>query len=156
MNKVRKYCGRKKKGFMSRISKKKKKIAKNVEVVNKKSVFNRYKNVDKIEEQLEKKRLLEQKFQQSQVEYSESEEEENPYGQLLSCFNEKTFRRSTADSEDSMSETGSANGINKESDLNTDEEIQEENEDMNMNDSDKCSDEDSFGDNIEYDEKVCM
>ncbi|KAJ0173596.1 hypothetical protein K1T71_010745 [Dendrolimus kikuchii] len=155
MSKGKKYCGKKKKGFMNRISKKKKNnFAKNIESVNKKSIFNRYKNVEKVKEELEKKRLLERKFQQSQVEYSESEEEEeNAYGQLVSCFSGKSVRYSAADSEDSASEIGSDKAMDEEADSNADEQVQEDSEDINI--SDKYSYNDSAqGNDMELDEKL--
>lgn len=91
-----------KKGNKSGIknTKKKRKASKDQEVVNKKAIFNRYKNAQKVEEVLEKKKMMDRKFQQMQVEYSESEEDEDAYGQLVSCFGGKSKQRPVLDSDD--------------------------------------------------------
>ncbi|XP_004924541.1 U3 small nucleolar RNA-associated protein 25 homolog [Bombyx mori] len=87
--KGKKYFG-KKKTIKDHISKKKRKSSNDTYVTNKKAKFNRYKNVQKVEEELEKKKQMERKFQREQEAYSESEEEQDVYGQLVSCFSKPT------------------------------------------------------------------
>ncbi|XP_049877769.1 U3 small nucleolar RNA-associated protein 25 homolog [Pectinophora gossypiella] len=104
MSKGKKYLGKRKKGGIKPTTKKKRKLLKEKEeLVNKKAIFNRYKNKQKIEEELAKKKLLERKLQQ-QVTYSESEEEEDAYGQLISCFKDNAKKKTVVDSDDSMTE----------------------------------------------------
>lgn len=107
MGNGRKFFGKKKKSGLKPTTKKKRKLLKEKEAtINKKSIFNRYKNKQKVEEELLKKKHLEKKFQQHQVAYSESEEEEDAYGQLVSCLG--SFKKGTvADSDESISEDGS-------------------------------------------------
>lgn len=84
MKKGKKFFG-KKKGSFKPTTKKKRKAAEE-KIVNKKAIFNRYKNAQKVEEETEKKRKMEIQLQQ-QMTYSESEEEEeDAYSQLVSCF----------------------------------------------------------------------
>lgn len=86
MNKGKKFFGKRKKGgFKSNVNKRKVGLTSR-EGINKKAIFNRYKNKQKVEEEKAKKMLMERKLQQEQSKYSESEEEEDVYGQLLSCF----------------------------------------------------------------------
>lgn len=102
MSKGKKYLGKKKRNTHKSTQVKKKKKSKEVEVINKKSIFNRYKNAQKVEEQLKNKLHMEQKLR---VEYSESEEEEeNAFKQLVSCFDRST-RKSKVNSDDSDSES---------------------------------------------------
>ncbi|XP_072929829.1 U3 small nucleolar RNA-associated protein 25 homolog [Epargyreus clarus] len=101
MSKGKKFFKQKgKKGF----KKPNKKVKKDDKIVNKKAIFNRYKDKQKVEEELAKKRLLEKKLQaQQQTNYSESEGEEDVYDQLVSCF--KVKKVTSADSDDSSSES---------------------------------------------------
>ncbi|KAJ2953347.1 hypothetical protein O0L34_g937 [Tuta absoluta] len=111
MSKGKKVFGKRKKGGLKPTTKKKRKLLKEKEEqVNKKAIFNRYKNKQKIEEELAKKRILEQKLQQ-RAKYSESEEEEDVYGQLVSCFNNKNQSKLVAESEDSKSENESVSSV---------------------------------------------
>ncbi|KAI8424989.1 hypothetical protein MSG28_006885 [Choristoneura fumiferana] len=71
------------------------------EVVNKKALFNRYKNKQKVEEENLKKEQLERKLIKQQVTYSESEEEEDPYNLLVSCFNQPKKQKTVAESDES-------------------------------------------------------
>ncbi|KAJ8714064.1 hypothetical protein PYW08_007684 [Mythimna loreyi] len=100
MKKSKKFFG-KKKGSFKPTTKKKKKAAEE-RIVNKKAIFNRYKNAQKIEEEMQKKRKMEEKLQQ-RVTYSESEEEEDAYDQLLSCFSNKKSRAVAESDEESSS-----------------------------------------------------
>lgn len=84
----------------------KKKKEKKIEVVNKKALFNRYKNKQKVEEENLKKEQLERKLKQQQAAYSESEEEEDPYGMLVSCFSQPKKQKVVIDSDESDSEQG--------------------------------------------------
>ncbi|XP_026743020.1 digestive organ expansion factor homolog [Trichoplusia ni] len=102
MNKSKKFFS-KKKGGVKPNNKKKQKVTED-RVVNKKALFNRYKNAQKIEEELEKKRKMEEKLQKQQMTYSESEEEEDAYNQLVSCFSNKK-KQPTAGSEESSSDS---------------------------------------------------
>lgn len=96
MKKSKKFFGKKK-------GTKNKKKATEERIVNKKSIFNRYKNAQKIEEELEKNKKMEEKLKQQNMTYSESEEEEDAYNQLLSCFS-KNKKRSADSDESSGSE----------------------------------------------------
>ncbi|RVE50077.1 hypothetical protein evm_005283 [Chilo suppressalis] len=77
---------KKRNGFKGSTLKSKKKHN-DKDVINKKAIFNRYKNKQKVEEEISKKVFMERKFQHEKVDYSESEEDENAFEQLLSCFN---------------------------------------------------------------------
>lgn len=101
MAKGKKFFAKKKKGFKS-YNKKSKKSLKEPEIVNKKALFNRYKNKQKVEEELSKKKLFEKRFQQSH--YSESEEEEDTLTQLVSTFIKPTKNRYVEDSDQSSEE----------------------------------------------------
>lgn len=116
MKKSKKFFNKAKKGGLKPTTKKKRKAAKDKEVVNKKAIFNRYKNAQKIEEVLEKKKLMDRKFQQMQVEYSESEEEEDAYDQLVSCFGSKSKQRPVSESDESA-----ANGESDAEDVHINE-----------------------------------
>ncbi|OWR44886.1 digestive organ expansion factor protein [Danaus plexippus plexippus] len=101
MGKGKKFLGKRRKGSFKAVNKNKKKN-KEHEVINKKAIFNRYKDKQKVEEEFAKKKQMEARFKQQQTTYSESEsEEEDVYGQLISCFNGK--KKSTIESEDDVS-----------------------------------------------------
>lgn len=85
MKNNKKSFGKRRKPFKGQLNKKKKKSIQETEI-NKKALFNRYKNVQKVEEELERKRKMEQKFQRQENTYSDSDEEEGAFGQLVSCF----------------------------------------------------------------------
>lgn len=127
MNKGKKFFKQKgKKGFRKSNKKLKKKDDK---IVNKKAIFNRYKDKQKVQEELAKKRQLEQKLQsQQETNYSESEGEEDVYGQLVSCF--KNVKKVSADSDDSSSESE---------------------DDVSMTNADEEADEQDSSDNTEED-----
>lgn len=101
MKKSKKFFNKGKKGGFNPTTKHKRKAAKDQDIVNKKAIFNRYKNAQKREEVVERQKLMERKLQQMQVEYSESEEEEDAYGQLVSCFGGTSKERPVADSDES-------------------------------------------------------
>lgn len=105
MNRGKKKLGRRKNiAFKSSI---KKKSGKDRENVNKKAIFNRYKNKQKVEEELAKKMLIERKFHQEQVNYSESEEED-VYSQLVSSF-KRPVNKNVESEDDSISEESTQN-----------------------------------------------
>ncbi|KAH9639244.1 hypothetical protein HF086_014108 [Spodoptera exigua] len=144
MKKGKKFFGKKKNTFKSATKKKK---AAEDRIVNKKALFNRYKNAQKVEEELEKKRKLEEKLQQ-QIQYSESEEEEDAYDQLLSCFSSKK-RTPVAESEEDSSSA---------SDMDDDDEAMETTEgkhddgnNIDEEDEGSASDDDSGEDEIQID-----
>ncbi|XP_021186365.3 U3 small nucleolar RNA-associated protein 25 homolog [Helicoverpa armigera] len=99
MKKGKKFIRRKKDSFKPTTKKKRK--AAEEKIVNKKAIFNRYKNAQKIAEELEKKKKMEEKLQQRQT-YSESEEEEDAYDQLVSCFSNRN-KRTVVESDDESS-----------------------------------------------------
>ncbi|GBP24329.1 Digestive organ expansion factor homolog [Eumeta japonica] len=79
------------KGNKKSMSMNKKKKQKNkIEIINKKALFNRYKNKQRVEEELVKKKQLEEKLKQDQVTYTDSDEEENPFQQLVSTFSKRS------------------------------------------------------------------
>lgn len=119
MGKGKKFFG--KKGGLKPTTKKKRKLLKEKEAtINKKALFNRYKNKQKLEEVLIKKKQMDKRFQQ-QVMYSESEEEEDAYGQLVSCFS-KAKKGKVAESDESMSDDDSVLSEPLESDSEVDNE----------------------------------
>ncbi|CAH0756445.1 unnamed protein product [Diatraea saccharalis] len=97
----RKLIGRKKKSGFKPITRKSKNKQNDKGQVNKKAIFNRYKNKQKIEEEIAKKMHMEKKMQEKQIKNSESEEEENAYGQLLSCFSNTEKGRCVSSDEES-------------------------------------------------------
>lgn len=143
MGKGKKHFNRKKKGFKP-INKKKKKSAKENEVVNKKAIFNRYKDKQKVEEEFAKKKQLEQRFLKQQVTFSESEEEDDAYGQLISCFNSKKNKRVVADSDDeeisSGEESDASDNLNESTLNHVSEESAAEAEEINNEDNEMSSD----------------
>lgn len=103
MGNGRKFFSKKKKGGLKPTTKKKRKLLKEEVVsINKKTLFNRYKNKQKVEEELLKKKQMERRFQQQQIAYSESEEED-AYGQLVSCLG-SVKKGKVADSDECISE----------------------------------------------------
>ncbi|XP_048486057.1 U3 small nucleolar RNA-associated protein 25 homolog [Plutella xylostella] len=107
MGKGGKYLGKKKRGPQRPTTKRKKKEPKDKEIVNKKALFNRYKNKQKVEEEIAKKKNLDHRLQlqQRQVTHSESEEEEeDAFGQLVSCFSNKASRKPAVVSESESEE----------------------------------------------------
>lgn len=113
----------KKKGGLKPTTKKKRKLLKEKEgTINKKTLFNRYKNKQKVEEELLKKKQMEKRFQLQQVAYSESEEEEDAYGQLVSCLG-SVKKGKVADSDESISEDCSEISEASESDREVDKEM---------------------------------
>lgn len=130
MGNGRNFFGKKRKGGLKPTTKKKRKLLKEEEAtINKKSLFNRYKNKQKVDEVLLKKKQMEERFQLQQVAYSESEEEDNAYGQLVSCLG-SVKKTKVADSDDSISEDSSE--ISEA--LSSDQEMDNELED-NVNDN---------------------
>ncbi|XP_068619017.1 U3 small nucleolar RNA-associated protein 25 homolog [Battus philenor] len=94
-----------KKKFKS-VTKNKKKSRTDTEIVNKKAIFNRYKNRQKIEE-LEKKKQIEQKLYNTTTRISESEDEDT-YSQLVSCFSDiKKYKHVDSDISESSESDGS-------------------------------------------------
>ncbi|CAB3245744.1 unnamed protein product [Arctia plantaginis] len=89
-------------------------------IVNKKAVFNRYKNAQKIAEEMEKKKRMELKLkQQNSYVESEEEEEENAYGQLVSCFTYSKNRLATESEDESSGEEEAADEDMKETKSST-------------------------------------
>lgn len=84
------------------------------EVVNKKALFNRYKNKQKVEEENLKKEQLERKLIKQQVTYSESEEEEDPYNLLVSCFSQPKKQKTVTESDESDTDVESQQENNDE------------------------------------------
>lgn len=124
MGNGKKFFNKKKKSGLQPTTKKKRKLLKEKEAtINKKALFNRYKNKQKVEEVLIKKKQMEKRFQQQQVVYSESEEEEDAYGQLVSCFS-KVKKGKVAESDESMSEDGSviSGGLESGSEMDNEQE----------------------------------
>ncbi|XP_053614063.1 U3 small nucleolar RNA-associated protein 25 homolog [Plodia interpunctella] len=105
MSKGKKILGKKRKGVYKKETKRKKGSGEK-NSVNKKAIFNRYKNKQKVEEELAKKKQLEKKFQLEQVTFSESEEEEDVYEQLVACFGKGKVKK-VVDSDESEEESGS-------------------------------------------------
>lgn len=139
MGKGKKLFNKKRKGSFKAVSKKKKYVNKEHEGKNKKAIFNRYKDKQKVEEELAKRKLMEQRFQKQQATYSESEEEieEDTYGQLVSCFkcSDKTVIAET-DDDTSGVETDDGDNVNKF----------EKSKEMDQNEnSDQSTDDESSG-----------
>ncbi|KAL4717946.1 hypothetical protein ACJJTC_001364 [Scirpophaga incertulas] len=81
---------------------------KNDRVINKKSLFNRYKNKQKIKEEMDKKCVIEKQFLAQKLVYSESEEEGDVYDQLVTCFTkESNSKRQQVVDSDIESDCGS-------------------------------------------------
>ncbi|XP_023938785.2 U3 small nucleolar RNA-associated protein 25 homolog [Bicyclus anynana] len=101
MSRGKKFMNKKRKGSFKGVNKKKKhNINKEHDSKNKKALFNRYKDKQKVEEELAKKRQMEQRFQKQQpVSESEEEVEEDSYGQLVSCFKQNGNNKMIAESE---------------------------------------------------------
>ncbi|XP_035449443.2 U3 small nucleolar RNA-associated protein 25 homolog [Spodoptera frugiperda] len=150
MKKGKKFFGKKKNTFKSATKKKK---GTEDRIVNKKAIFNRYKNAQKIEEELEKKRRMEEKLQQQQkVQYSESEEEEDAYDQLLSCFSNKK-RTPVAESEEDSSSASDMD--DDETAMETAEGEHADGSGNEMDDEDgSASDEDSEEDEIQIENEI--
>ncbi|XP_026314987.1 digestive organ expansion factor homolog [Hyposmocoma kahamanoa] len=160
MGNGRKFFGKKKKGGLKPTTKKKRKLLREKEAtVNKKSLFNRYKNKQKVEEELLKKKQMERRFQQHQVAYSDSEEEEDAFGQLVSCLG-NVKKRTVADSDESISEYSSDISEVSKSDHEVDNEL-EGNVNDNMlqdgNDKDSISKSDGrYSDEEEMEENAAV
>ncbi|CAG4957551.1 unnamed protein product [Colias eurytheme] len=109
MGKHKKFLNKKRKGSFKSVSKKKKKSdQKDKEIVNKKAIFNRYKDKQKVAEELIKRKQLEDKFKMQQETFSESEPEDDTYEQLVSCFKrDKNNLVIESEDEDSMSDNES-------------------------------------------------
>ncbi|XP_034833734.1 U3 small nucleolar RNA-associated protein 25 homolog isoform X2 [Maniola hyperantus] len=116
MAKGKKFFSKKRKGSFKAVNKKKKFINKEHEGKNKKAIFNRYKDKQKVEEELLKKKQMEQRFQKHQpaCSVSEDEAEEDSYGQLVSCFKciDKINMIAESDGETSGEESDDCDGIN--------------------------------------------
>ncbi|XP_013183399.2 U3 small nucleolar RNA-associated protein 25 homolog [Amyelois transitella] len=159
MSKSKKFLGRKRKGDHKYNSRKKIKKSAEKEVINKKSIFNRYKNKQRVEEELAKRRQIEKKFQQDRVPLSESEEEENVYQQLVSCFGKGSFQK-VVESDDSEEESLlEADNVDRRPDddagpMEADESAIEENSDEEIehqNDDNEESEEDPFTKHLQHD-----
>lgn len=149
MKKSKKFFSNGKKGGFKPTTKKKRKEHKSNEIVNKKALFNRYKNVQKVEEEIEKKKQMEKKLQQLQVQYSESEEEEDTFGQLVSCFRGSSNKTPVVESDE---ETDSS----KHSDED-DADMVSENEVVDIGDiSDKDTDVENSGDTSDKEFEVSV
>ncbi|KAJ8723882.1 hypothetical protein PYW07_007862 [Mythimna separata] len=137
MKKSKKFFG-KKKGSFKPTTKKKKKAAEE-RIVNKKAIFNRYKNAQKIEEEMQKKRQMEEKLQQRvRVTQSESEEEEeDAYDQLLSCFSNKKTRAVADSDEESSSGSDMDEGLDTNEGERADSNVDEDQESTSGADSDE-------------------
>lgn len=101
MGKTKKFNG-KRKGSLKFSNKKKQKSNKQDIVVNKKAIFNRYKDKQKIEEEFAKKKQLEDRFVKQQLAFSESEEEEEAidvFGELISSFSNKKNNNDNVESD---------------------------------------------------------
>lgn len=86
---------------------------KKFEVVNKKSLYNRYKNKQQIEQELEKKRRFEHQLlqkQKSKLSESEEEVEEDTFSQLVSGFKSGSVRTKVVESD---SDLESEDGVNE-------------------------------------------
>ncbi|XP_028160268.1 digestive organ expansion factor homolog [Ostrinia furnacalis] len=137
MKKGKKNFGRKNKNGNKNITRKKQKRAfPEKDIQNKKAIFNRYKNKQKVEEELAKKKIMEKKFLEEPVNYSESEEEDT-YGQLISCFTKSVTKKveseEDSDNEHELSDNDSVNseenmGQPKETTVENMDEDEDENE----------------------------
>lgn len=125
---------KKRKGTGLKVFKKNKKDSK--EYINKKSIFNRYKNKVKVEEALVKKKLFESKIKEKQIEYTESEEEADVYEQLLSTLSK--IDKIPSKNVHSESETDQSNA-----EESWDDDELTENQELQMTPSDAEFDEDS-------------
>lgn len=135
MKKGKRFFGKKKNSHKSVIKKKKKHAEE--KIVNKKAMFNRYKNAQKVEEELEKKQRMEQQLQQQKITYSESEEEDDVYEQLVSCFSSnKAVPAAVVDSDDESISEG------KSSDVEINEYSSNKNDNEQNNDNSDSSDAD--------------
>ncbi|XP_041969728.1 U3 small nucleolar RNA-associated protein 25 homolog [Aricia agestis] len=105
MGKGKRYLGKKRKGNFKGKVKKNKKPHKDHETVNKKALFNRYKDKQKVEEELIKKKQMEERFLKQNVAYSDSESEEDTYEQLVSCFKDPKKSRKVIESDDEESDS---------------------------------------------------
>ncbi|CAK1550511.1 unnamed protein product [Leptosia nina] len=86
MGKNKRFLNKKRKGP----SKSKKKHEKRSnETINKKAIFNRYKDKQKVEEEAAKQKRMEEKFKMQQETLSESEPEDDTFEQLVSCFKQQ-------------------------------------------------------------------
>lgn len=131
--------GKKKRGLMKPTTKKKKKLERERETVNKKALFNRYKDKQKVQDEIAKKMRLDRELQKQHVAYSESEEEEDAYGQLVSCFTGKskaTAVVSESDSELSDEHLSASVEMELGSDMEADSDLETkpENEESSMSD----------------------
>lgn len=136
MKKSKKGFDRRKKGTLKHTTMKKRKAEQKNEIVNKKALFNRYKNQQKVEEVLQKKKLMEQKLHHMQVEYSESEEEEDVFDKLVSCFGGSSKQKAVIESdEDTDSDVEEDKTSNKEHNLHSDGENSEQSDDDTNYDS---------------------
>ncbi|XP_046971418.1 U3 small nucleolar RNA-associated protein 25 homolog [Vanessa cardui] len=153
MAKGKKFNSKKRKGSFKPINKRKKKTSKENEVINKKAIFNRYKDKHKVEEEFAKKKQMEERFRKQQTTYSESEEEEeDTYSQLVSCFKSNHKKDVVADSDDeemssseesniseSLNETAASDGTA------LDEHLSDENNEIYSNDDNtESSDEENL------------
>ncbi|XP_038206745.1 digestive organ expansion factor homolog [Zerene cesonia] len=111
MGKNKKFMNKKRKGSFKSIYKKRKKAEeKDKDIVNKKAIFNRYKDKQKVAEELIKIKRMEEKFKMQQETSSESEQEDDTYEQLVSCFKrDKNNLVIESEDEDSISDNESLN-----------------------------------------------
>ncbi|XP_047506925.1 U3 small nucleolar RNA-associated protein 25 homolog isoform X1 [Pieris napi] len=104
MGNHKKFVSKKRKGNFKFESKRKRKDKKDDEVINKKAKFNRYKDKQKVEEILAKKKQMEDRFKQQDKSFSESEPEDDTYTQLVSSFKNNNVNKLIESEEESMSE----------------------------------------------------
>ncbi|XP_039757969.1 digestive organ expansion factor homolog [Pararge aegeria] len=168
MGKGKKFSSKKRKASIKVLSKKKKYINKEHEGKNKKAIFNRYKDKQKVEEELVKRRQMERRFQNQQTVISESEEEteEDSYGQLVSCFKcndnsnmvaESDGDTSGVESDDGMNDTAKCSEIehNENNDHSLDDEESSDEQEGLMEETVKENDVDTLNDpftkHLQYD-----
>ncbi|XP_022121309.2 U3 small nucleolar RNA-associated protein 25 homolog [Pieris rapae] len=104
MGNHKKFLSRKRKGNFKFESNRKRKDKKDDEVINKKAKFNRYKDKQKVEEILAKKKQIEDRFKQQDKSFSESEPEDDTYTQLMSSFKNNNANKLIESEEESLSE----------------------------------------------------
>lgn len=104
MGKYKRYVNKNRKGNNKMGTKRKRKEKKDAEIVNKKAIFNRYKDKQKIEEVIAKRNQIEMRFRMNQESTSESEYEDDTYEQLVSSFKQNTANNLIESEEESMSD----------------------------------------------------
>ncbi|VVC91521.1 unnamed protein product [Leptidea sinapis] len=152
---------RRKAAFKSNFKKRK---PKEIEKVNKKALFNRYKDKQKVQELSSKRKQLDEKLKLQQETYSESEQEEDTFEQLISCFAKKKHNVASDSDEDESPTASDLEGDvpmkspvcknnllqNYSTDQESDDEV-EVSENMQVIANDKESEDDPFTKHLQYD-----